>query len=367
VPGAPRPVDGAQAVMRDAATRDPGQRVSVERTRQDVRSIVDEINWDYAVVERLDPRELRTELIPFNLGRAVLHDDPAHNLELRSGDVVTVFAKRDMQVPRGRQTRLVRIEGEVASPGIYTVGADETVPQLVARIGGTTREAYLFGAELHRESVRRQQQQSLETIARRLEEQANAGLAARQASAIATDAASVASQQQRLQAEERLVRERLQRLRTLKPTGRIALELDPVSPSLPPMVLEDGDRIVIPPRPAFVSLVGAVYNENVLLWREGRSVREYLDAAGPTDSADLDNVFVLRADGSIASRRGGLPWTRYGSEVMTLRIAAGDTIVVPEKVDRETKYAAFMRGLKDWTQILYQLGLGAAAIKVLKD
>jgi hypothetical protein len=36
-------------------------------------------------------------------------------------------------------------------------------------------------------------------------------------------------------------------------------------------------------------------------------------------------------------------------------------------VDRETKYAAFMRGLKDWTQVVYQLGLGAAAIKVLRD
>jgi len=27
----------------------------------------------------------------------------------------------------------------------------------------------------------------------------------------------------------------------------------------------------------------------------------------------------------------------------------------------------FMRGLKDWTQVIYQLGLGAAAIKVLRD
>lgn len=362
-----RAAEGARAVMRDASTRDPGQRVTVERTRQDVRSIVDEINWDYAVIERLDPRELRTELIPFNLGRAVLHDDPAHDLELRSGDVVTVFAKQDMQVPRGRQTRLVRVEGEVVSPGIYTVSSDETVPQLVRRIGGVTRDAYLFGTELHREGVRRQQQQNLETIVRRLEEQASAGVAARQASLLATDAASAVSQQQRLQVEERLVRERLQRLRTLKPTGRIALELDPNSPSLPEMVLEDGDRLVIPPKPSFVSLVGAVYNENVLLWRDGRTVRDYLEAAGPTDSADLDNVFVLRADGSIVSRRGGVSWLRSGNEVMSVRLAAGDTIVIPEKIDRETRYAAFMRGLKDWTQIVYQLGLGATAIKVLRD
>ena len=42
-------------------------------------------------------------------------------------------------------------------------------------------------------------------------------------------------------------------------------------------------------------------------------------------------------------------------------------MVVPERVDRETGYTAFMRGLKDWTQIIYQLGLGAAAVKVLSN
>jgi hypothetical protein len=40
----------------------------------------------------------------------------------------------------------------------------------------------------------------------------------------------------------------------------------------------------------------------------------------------------------------------------------GDTLVVPEKLEQ----VSFMRELKDWAQIIYQLGLGAAAIKVLK-
>jgi hypothetical protein len=150
----------------------------------------------------------------------------------------------------------------------------------------------------------------------------------------------------------------------MRPSGRIALELDVEAPTLPPLTLEDGDRIVVPARPAFVSVVGAVYNENSLLWRADKNVDGYLQTAGLTDGADVDNVFVLRADGSIASKRVGA-WGRGG--VGGLRLAAGDTIVVPEKVDRETKYAAFMRGLKDWTQVVYQLGLGAAAIKVLRD
>jgi hypothetical protein len=45
----------------------------------------------------------------------------------------------------------------------------------------------------------------------------------------------------------------------------------------------------------------------------------------------------------------------------------GDTIVLPEKLDRESPWSYIVRGVKDYTQILYQLGLGAAAIKTLRQ
>jgi protein involved in polysaccharide export with SLBB domain len=354
--------------IKDATTKDAGQSVSAERARREVRNILDEVNWEYAIVERLDPVDLKVRLLPFNLGRAVLGQDESQNLVLQAGDVVTVFGRSDLLVPRSRQTRLVRVEGEVAAPGIYAVEASETLPSLLARVGGTTPEAYLFGTELNRESVRQQQAQTLETVVRKLEDQLASGIAARQASIGASSEASAAAQQQRIAAEERVARERLQRLRTMKPTGRVALELAPDAPELPDLLLEDGDRIVVPSRPSFVAVAGSVYNENVLRWRAGRTVGDYLGSAGPTDGADVDNVFVLRADGSIASRRVGAGFLGFGgNNVLGLKLAPGDTVVVPEKADRETNYAAFMRGLKDWTQIIYQLGLGAAAIKVLRN
>lgn len=343
------------------ARRDP--TIDAERVRNDVRNLLDEVNWDYAVIERLDRKELTTRLIPFNLGRAVLQGDPAHDLELQPGDVVTILGKRDLAVPQNRQTRLVRIEGEVAAPGIYQTLPGETLTDLLARVGGVTREAYLYGTEFSREGVRRQQRQNLEQLVRRLEEQVSAGVAMRQANITTTDAAL---QQQQLLLEERLARERLQRLKTLQPNGRVALELDPAAPVLPPIALEDGDRIVVPARPSFVQAVGSVYNDNALVWREGRRVREYLKVAGVTESADVDATFVLRADGSIVAREVGGGFFSWGDRVLDLVLQPGDTIVVPEKIDRETRYTAFMRGLKDWTQVIYQLGLGAAAIKVLR-
>lgn len=103
-----------------------------------VRNLLDEVNWDYAVVERLDRNTLTTRLIPFNLRRAVIDGDAQHNLLLQPGDIVTILSKNDLRVPQARQTRLVRVEGEVAAPGFYQLEAGETLSQLLIRLGGLT-------------------------------------------------------------------------------------------------------------------------------------------------------------------------------------------------------------------------------------
>jgi hypothetical protein len=41
--------------------------------------------------------------------------------------------------------------------------------------------------------------------------------------------------------------------------------------------------------------------------------------------------------------------------------------LVPEQIDRRTGYTRFIIGAKDWTQLVYQFGLGAAAFKVLRQ
>ena len=103
-------------------------------------------------------------------------------------------------------------------------------------------------------------------------------------------------------------------------------------------------------------------NSNALLWRKGRTVKQYLLAAGLETTADEDNIFILRADGSIVHRRDA-GWLFSGFESTAL--AQGDTLIVPEKVDLESKWNGFVRGFKDWTQILANLGLTAAAINTL--
>lgn len=341
------------------------QTVDAESARRDVRDLLDEVNWAYAVVERLDRATLTTQLLPFHLGKAVLEGDAAHNLALHPGDVVTIFSVRDLAVPQAHRTRLVRVEGEVRAPGVYQLKPGESLPALLERAGGMTEQAYLYGLSLKREGIRRAQQATLENVIRQLDAELRANLADRQANLPASgDPAQIAAFQQQLQVEERLARERLDRLRAAIPEGRVSLELDPEAPALPTLALEDGDEIMVPPRPSFVTVVGSVHNENGLVWRKGRTVGDYLAVVGTAPNADLDNLYILRADGSVRSRDRGLfawiPAQNHG-----LELEPGDVVIVPERLDLESGYTMVVRGLRDWTQILANMGIAVATVALL--
>lgn len=360
-----RTSDGARSSgyrTQSEAWRDNRQRDRDGETGDFARApaaLFDEINWDYAVIERLNETDLSTQVLSFNLGKAVLGKDPQNNLELRPGDVVTVYSQRDVKVPVSRQTRLVSIEGEVGAPGMYQLRPGETLQQLVIRAGGFTPEAYVYGLELTREETRKRQRENLDAAIARLE------------SLSASQAARDAANQRELnaaQANTAANNAQLSRLNRLQPNGRIALELAPTIASdndLPLLALENGDRIVIPTRPGFVTVTGAVVNGNSFLWRSDRSAGDYLEIAGMDETADKSNIFILRADGTVEHAQTHRGFLGMGG-IQTAHLNPGDAIVVPNQVDFETWGRALVRNLKDWSQIFSQFGLGIAAIETLK-
>jgi protein involved in polysaccharide export with SLBB domain len=110
-----------------------------------------------------------------------------------------------------------------------------------------------------------------------------------------------------------------------------------------------------------VSVFGSVYNETAFVHRPEKTALDYVElAGGPKKEADARNIFVLRADGSVIANKAG--WFSPG-RLSAVRLQPGDAIVVPEDLYRTT----FTKDLKDWTQIFYQFGLGAAALKVIGD
>lgn len=317
-----------------------------------------EINWSYAVVERLNPLDLRTKLVPFRLGKAVLEGDEAENLPLEPGDVVTVFSTSDMKVPQRLQTRYVRLEGEFESAGVYSVQPGQTLRELVKRAGGLTAQAYLYGSEFIRESSRIDQQQRLDDLVNSLERQVAASSANVFGSIVSPETTTAAVHQVSGQ------RELVEKLRRIRATGRIVLGLDPHASgveSLPDLPLEDGDVFTVPSSPSFVSVVGSVYNGTSFLYEEGKPVGYYLrKAGGPTRSADRRSVFLIRADGSVI----GKSWAGelFGRGLESLPMFPGDTLVVPDAINKTT----FLKGLQDWSMVFAQFGLGAAAVNVLR-
>ena len=110
----------------------------------DIRLSAAEIDWSYAVIERLDPVTLKNSLLPFNLGALVLDHDSSQDLELQPGDVVTIFSQADIRVPIAQQTKFVKLEGEIVSSGTYSVHKGETLRQLIERAGGSDSECLSF-------------------------------------------------------------------------------------------------------------------------------------------------------------------------------------------------------------------------------
>ena len=326
--------------------------------RTQVGLLAPEIDWDYAVIERLNQDTLKTTLIPFDLGKLVLQHDTSQDLELQAGDVVSIFSEGDIRVPIAEQTKLVRLDGEFAHAGVYTAQPGETLRQVVERAGGLTPNAYLYGSEFTRESTRAVQQaridEYVQTLGMRIQ-RSNLAMAASPVSS-AQDLASGAA----AQSSER---DLLASLRQIRATGRIVLQFKPDSTGIdgiPDIKVEDGDRFIVPHVPEMVNVVGAVYDQNSFLYASGRRVGEYLQlAGGPNRDADRKHEFVIRADGEVVSydTRSGL----WGNEFHSLRMNPGDTVVVPEKTFKPSA----LRGVLDWSQMFSQFALGAAAISVI--
>jgi protein involved in polysaccharide export with SLBB domain len=152
----------------------------------------------------------------------------------------------------------------------------------------------------------------------------------------------------------------IEQLRVLRPTGRIVLQIAPSSDALPELVLENGDRVSIPARPTTVGVFGSVFSTGSYLHSYGRTVGDYLRlAGGPTRGADDTSVFVIRANGSVTSSLQESSLFSRGNQIAGLAAEPGDTIFVPEELDKTT----WVQNAKDWTQILFNFGIGIAGIK----
>lgn len=279
-----------------------------------------------------------------------LSGDSAHNLLIKPYDYLFVRKLVDWH-----DTQFIELGGEVMFPGKYLFKKGERLSSVISRAGGFTNDAYLKGAVFTRESVRKLQQTSLDESLRKLEVRL---LAQTSGQAITSTGADDVKE---LEAALTMKKELLEKLKSVKAQGRISLNLDERTDLIGAthdIALEDGDRLIVPLVPTQVQIMGAVQNQAAFLFEKSGTVRNYIKMAGGLNSeADSDRVFILKSDGTALSKNGswGLSFA-----FMSSKLDPGDTIVVPEKIDK----GQWLREVKDITQILYQIAVTAGVLIV---
>ncbi len=317
-------------------------------------------NLEDAELTRRIPKQsgMVTSILDINLEKA-LEGVVSDNILLKDGDYLIV-----KNVAKWKRPAYVTIGGEVMYPGRYAIRDGEHLSSLIRRAGGFTKRAYLPGAVFTRESVKKLQKEYLNRLIDKLQTELLTVSEASAASATTAGEAKIAS----VAVEQR--RRFLQALRKAKPTGRVVIRIsypNRLKGTASDIVLKNGDSLFIPKNPNTISVVGAVFNQETLLYKAHKDYQYYIDhTGGYTKQADTDSVFIIKADGEAVRANENSYSFRWNKKLhrwensSVADLEPGDTVVVPYKLAK----SPWLRTTKDIAQILFNLA-GTAKILTL--
>ena len=290
-----------------------------------------------------------------------LKENPRDNILLEPYDEVQI-----RRIPNwmDETNRYVTLKGEVQYPGVYPIFKGERLSSVLRRAGGFTDKAYLNGARFFREPVRELQQKRMDEVLAKTENE----VAQKQA-----EMASVAASKEELEATKAALQglmQNLERLKKAKAEGRVSIRLAPLDrfkDSPYDIELMGGDTLEVPQSVNAVNVLGEVYNPTTLVQIPGKDVSYYLKkAGGPTQNAEEDEMYVIKADGTVYSRQQssyGMHWDEDGKKwtfggFFATQLEPGDTLVVPQQIEK----TALLRNIKDITTIISQVALSAGTV-----
>lgn len=299
---------------------------------------------------------------PINVSlKEALAGNPDHNIVLEPYDAVQI---RRLPNWVEETERYVTLTGEVMFPGAYPIFKGERLSSLLARAGGYSPKAYLHGAKFTRTQVRELQQKRMDDFIFKTEQEIGQKM---------ISLGSVAASKEELDATKSSLQglqASLEKLKLLKPEGRISIRLsslETLKDTPYDMELMGGDSLDIPQSLGAVVVLGEVYNPTTLLHLPGKDVSYYLNQAGGVNgNAEEDEIYVVKADGSVFSRHQsslGFHWDTEGKKwsfggFYAMLPQPGDSIVVPKQLEK----TAWLRNIKDITTIIAQIALSAGTI-----
>lgn len=315
-----------------------------------------DINWHYGVIVRIDPMTYSSNIIPFDLMLALEHDSK-NDIELQPNDIINVLSVKDMRNPTKLSSLYIFIDGEVKRPGVYQLSPHASVLDVINIAGGTTEQAYLYGLELTRDSIKQRQQKALMQMINQLEQNLLGQATASSSNIVNSNQLNI--QNQLIEEQKKFI----DKLKKIKPSGRIILGLKDANvklDNLSDIFLENGDNVYIPPIPSTIDVIGQVYNPATFIYNSKNTLGDYINMAGTTNKlADNSSIYVLHADGSLYSKQQAGLFSPFYS----LTLNPGDAIIIPQDISLTN----VTQTLINWTQILANFGLGVAAIKQLGD
>ena len=284
-----------------------------------------------------------SELIPVSIGvDLTIQENP---IPLNPYDNVIVRRK-----PNFTLDRLVQVEGQVNSPGIFSVtNAEERVSDLIKRAGGLTSYAYPKGATLIRrteffetESEQLRRQRNLQDLQVKLQSDPNNTEAQelllerlfKDLGNTPTDVTEGAVATQSKRESLAGIAETKSGLGEIKIKQREAVAIDLESILKNPgsdkdLILEEGDIISIPRQLQTVRLRGDVVYPATVRYEKERGMKYYVNRAGGYDiRANRKRTYVVYANGEVARTKGFLGIRSYPS------IEPGAEVIVPSKGPR---------------------------------
>ena len=242
---------------------------------------------------------------------------PEKKIDLTAIDpsAITLSGAFDIFVPKLKNNAAVgsvTLLGELQSPGKFIFGINDTLHDVIERAGGLSEVAYPLGAQFLRKKLALEETKENQLLAEKV---ARSVLAVAQSDALNSQSQAAA------------VLGYAEQLKTLSPSGRQVINVA-FKDANNPILLEDGDTLIVPKRPSHVTVMGNVQRTVSAPYQSFKGIDDYIiDSGGFDELADEKNIFVQLPNGQNISGNSSTP------------IPPGSIIIVPPNVNKLTPLA----------------------------
>ena len=285
----------------------------------------------------------------------------AAKIVLKPGDAVSL--KRLLP---DENLAIVTVRGAVKNPESIEFSGGMRLADALTLAGGYDERAYPKGIILIRKTAAESQKKQVDRLIAQLEAATVAGAAMpRSTDTTLSSAAAVVAN---MQIDLAMQQAKLGGLKQMYKDGfgRISIEIpesiEDLKSSSSNIVLERDDLIFVPTTPTYILVSGEVFDQSIVAFIDGITVRQALAESGWLSSnADTRRIYIVRASGKLDSTEGK-GFLFFKPNILNYSLNPGDTVIVPSKLAKISVGWGFT---KDIIDSLYKIVYSVASTATL--